>query len=152
MQSQYQTELLHYICLFSPLVSGKEKVAVPNLTMIASINSILWTGAEPVLIDVDNNFSMAFEQLSKHKDIDAVIYKIPLNGRSGDGLKIEKWCKENKISLLEDSAHALGSRYKTKYAESLVMLVFFFLLHKIITMGQEVFLLIIKKLMIFFLI
>ena len=45
---------------------------------------------------IDNNFSMAFEQLSKHKDIDAVIY-VPLNGRSGDGLKIEKWCKENKI-------------------------------------------------------
>lgn len=125
-----------YLSLLSLGIGKGKKVAVPNLTMIASINSILWAGAEPVLIDVDNNFSMDFDELIKHEDIDAVIY-VPLNGRVGEGLKIEKWCKENKISLLEDSAHALGSRYKTKYAGKLGDIsIFSFTPHKIITMGQ----------------
>ena len=39
------------------IVNGIEKgkkVAVPNITMIATINAIIWAGAEPVIVDIDN--------------------------------------------------------------------------------------------------
>lgn len=113
-----------------------KRIAVPNLTMIATINSILWAESIPVLIDVDENLCMSYENLIKNKDIDAVIY-VPLNGRTGDGEKINDWCIENNIPLIEDSAHSLGSSYKNISCGNLGSAsIISFTPHKIITMGQ----------------
>ena len=126
-----------YLSLLALGVGKGDKVAVPNLTMIATINSVLWTGATPVLVDVDKFLCMSFEKLQKIRGLKAVIF-VPLNGRVGEGEKIEKWCKNNKILLIEDSAHALGSSYtKTKKCGALGDIsIFSFTPHKIITMGQ----------------
>lgn len=129
------TIALYLALLASGVVEGK-RVAVPNLTMIATINSVLWAKAEPVLVDVDETLCMSYEKLIELKNIDAVMF-VPLNGRTGAGEKIEKWCKDNDIILIEDSAHALGSNYKSKECGSLGDLsIFSFTPHKIITMGQ----------------
>ena len=113
-----------------------KRIAVPNITMIATINSILWAESIPVLIDVDENLCMSYENLIKNKDIDAVIY-VPLNGRTGDGEKINDWCIENNIPLIEDSAHSLGSSYKNISCGNLGSTsIISFTPHKIITMGQ----------------
>ena len=113
------------------------KVAVPNLTMIATINAALWANAYPVLVDVDESLCMSYEKLLELEEkIDCVIF-VPLNGRTGDGEKIQKWCKENEIIFIEDSAHALGSNYASDKCGSLGDLsVLSFTPHKIITMGQ----------------
>ena len=99
-----------YLSLLASGVKKGDRVAVPNLTMIATINAVLWIGAEPVLIDVNESLCMSYEKLIKVKKLSAVIY-VPLNGRTEDGLLIEKWCKSNGILLIEDSAHAMGSKY-----------------------------------------
>ena len=59
-------------------------------------------------------------------------------GELKNGLSIQKWCKENKKILIEDSAHALGSKYsKTTMCGSLgEASILSFTPHKIITMGQ----------------
>ncbi len=125
-----------YLALLANNISEGKRVAVPNITMIATINAIIWAKATPVLIDVDETLCMSYEKLSKEKDIDAVIF-VPLNGRTGSGEKIENFCLENKITLIEDSAHALGSEYETKKCGSLGdSSIFSFTPHKIITMGQ----------------
>jgi len=128
-----------YLSLLANNIGKGKKVAVPNLTMIATINAVIWSGAEPVIIDTDDDMSMcmSFEKLIKTKNIDAVIY-VPLNGRTKNGLRIQKWCKENKKILIEDSAHALGSKYsKTAMCGSLgEASILSFTPHKIITMGQ----------------
>lgn len=125
-----------YLGLLSLGIGKGKRVAVPNLTMIASINAILWTGATPVLVDVDESLCMSLDSLKKNKNLNAVIF-VPLNGRAGEGKNIEKWCKQNKIKLLEDSAHALGSSYSHKKSGKLGDIsIFSFTPHKIITMGQ----------------
>lgn len=125
-----------YLALLASDIGKGKKVGVPNLTMIATINAIIWAGAEPVLIDVDENLCLSYEQLKEVADIDALIF-VPLNGRTGDGEKIEELCVEKNILLIEDSAHALGSNYKTKKCGSLGDLsILSFTPHKIITMGQ----------------
>ena len=125
-----------YLSLLSLGLTKGKKVAVPNLTMIATINAILWAGATPVLVDVDETLCMSLKSLKKLKNLDAVIF-VPLNGRVGSGKEIEKWCKQNKIKLIEDSAHALGSSYSHKKCGKLGDLsVLSFTPHKIITMGQ----------------
>ena len=54
-----------------------------------------------------------------NKKTKAVIY-VTLNGRSGHITEIQKICKNKKINLIEDSAHSLGSFYKTNIMEILV--------------------------------
>jgi len=113
-----------------------KKIAVPNLTMIATINAVLWADSIPVLIDVDDELCMSYDDLIKHKNLDAVIF-VPLNGRSGKGEKINDWCKENSIKFIEDSAHALGSSYESNKCGKLGNTsIISFTPHKIITMGQ----------------
>ena len=126
-----------YLALLASGIKKGDKVAVPNLTMIATINAVLWAQAEPVLIDVNSSLCMSYEHLLEFDNINCVIY-VPLNGRTQDGLKIEKWCKKNKIILIEDSAHALGSIYKEnkKCGNLGDVSIFSFTPHKIITTGQ----------------
>ncbi len=125
-----------YLSLLAAGLSKGKRVAVPNITMIATINAILWAEAEPVIIDVNSRLCMSLESLKKVENLDGVIY-VPLNGRTEDALEIEKYCKQNQITLIEDSAHALGSNYLEKKCGSLgEVSVFSFTPHKIITMGQ----------------
>ena len=99
-----------YLALLASGIKKGDRVAVPNITMIATVNAIIWTGATPVLIDVGKDLTMSYEKLIDTPKLKAVIF-VPLNGRTGNGTEIEAWCKENKIVLIEDSAHALGSKY-----------------------------------------
>ena len=69
-----------YLGLLALGVGPGKKVAVPNITMIATINAIIWTGAEPVIVDVDNSLCLSLENLIKVKNLHTVIF-VPLNGR-----------------------------------------------------------------------
>ena len=126
-----------YLSLLSAGITDGMKVAVPNLTMIATINAVLWANAEPIMIDVDESLCMSYEKLLEvDEKIDCVLF-VPLNGRTGEGEQIQKWCIENEVIFIEDSAHALGSSYESKKCGSLGELsVLSFTPHKIITMGQ----------------
>ena len=126
-----------YLSLLAAGVKENMKVVVPNVTMIATINAVLWAKAEPILVDVDESLCLSYEKLMKiDEEFDCLIF-VPLNGRTGDGKKIQEWCTENNIIFIEDSAHALGSSYKSQKCGSLGDLsVISFTPHKIITMGQ----------------
>ena len=126
-----------YLSLLAAGISNGKRVAIPNLTMVATINAAIWANAVPVLVDVDENLCMSYKDLIRKKNLDAVIF-VPLNGRTGDGLKINNWCKENDIKFIEDSAHALGSEYSEKIKCGGIgdLSVLSFTPHKIITMGQ----------------
>ncbi len=125
-----------YLSILASGIKKGSRVAVPNLTMIATINAVLWAESIPVLVDVDETLCMSYEKLTEVNDLDAVIF-VPLNGRTGEGEKIEQWCEKNNILLIEDSAHALSSSYSNKKCGSLGDLsIFSFTPHKIITMGQ----------------
>ena len=125
-----------YLALIASGIKQGHRVVVPNITMIATINAIIWAGAEPVIVDIDSSLCMSKESLQKVSDIDAVIF-VPLNGRTGKGLEIQNYCKKNNIILIEDSAHALGSSYTNQKCGSLGNIsILSFTPHKIITVGQ----------------
>ena len=125
-----------YLSLLAAGLTEGKRVAVPNITMIATINAILWAGAEPVIIDLNERLCMSLKSLQTVDKPDGVIY-VPLNGRTEDGIAIENYCNDKNIILIEDSAHSLGSKYQDKMCGSLGSIsVFSFTPHKIITMGQ----------------
>ena len=125
-----------YLALLAAGLTDGKKVAVPNLTMIATINAILWANAVPIIVDTNDHLTMSLDSLKNAGELDGVIF-VPLNGRTNSGEKIEEYCKEKNIKLIEDSAHALGSSYLNRNCGSLGDLsIFSFTPHKIITMGQ----------------
>ena len=88
-----------YLSLLAAGLTEGKRVAVPNITMIATINAILWAGAEPVIIDLNERLCMSLKSLQTVDKLDGVIY-VPLNGRTEDGIAIENYCNDKNIPLI----------------------------------------------------
>ena len=93
-----------------------DEVIVPSLTFIGSIQPILMCGAKPVFCDVeldDLNMSVGhFKKLITKKT--KVVIPVHYGGEPCRMDEILSIAKENKISVVEDAAHAFGSKYKGK--------------------------------------
>lgn len=126
-----------YLSLLSVGVGKGDKVVVPNYTMIATINAVKWTGAEPVICDVDpESLCIDLDSLDHQEDLKAVIH-VSINGRSGDMQNVINYCNHNKIALIEDAAQAMGSKFDNKFLGTFGDLGIYSLTpHKIITTGQ----------------
>lgn len=116
-----------------------DEVIVPDLTMIATPNSVVMTGARPVFIDVDSKnlcLDLGLIEKSITKKTKALIY-VSLNGRAGKIEELRTLCKKRKIFLIEDAAQSFGSFYKKNHLGTYgIFGVFSFSPHKIITTGQ----------------
>jgi dTDP-4-amino-4,6-dideoxygalactose transaminase len=108
---------LHLICLALGLGPGDE-VIVPSMTFVASVNAIRYTGATPVFADI-----AALERpwLStavvegligpRTRAIMAVAY----GGHAGEIETLQALAAEHGLALLEDAAHAAGSRLRGRH-------------------------------------
>jgi len=108
------TAALHLAMLALGVGPGDE-VIVPALTFVADINTVVLTGAKPVLADCtsldDWNIDpddVACKITAKTKAVLVVHYA----GYPCDMDPIIAICKRNNLKLIEDCAHAPGARYK----------------------------------------
>lgn len=146
------TTALH-VCLVLNNIGQGDYVIAPNITFIASLNSIKYTGAEPLLIDVDAktwqmDLSLLEEFLEKETSLvnDVCTYKdgnpikaiMPVHvlGNMCNMDRLLKIAKKYHLLVIEDSTEALGSYYKDKHAGTFgLMGNFSFNGNKIITTG-----------------
>lgn len=116
-----------------------DEVIVPDLTFVASPNSIELAGAKPVLVDIErNSLNVDIKKIEKviTKKTKAIM-PVDFNGRDPDILKIRKIAKKNNLLLIEDACQAIGSYYHNKHMGTLSDVgVFSFSTPKIITTGQ----------------
>lgn len=91
-----------------------DEVIVPDLTFAASINSILYTGATPVIADIDKEtWTLDPDRLEKHiTPKTKAIMPVHLYGHPCDMDPIMELAKKYNLKIVEDSAEALGSYYK----------------------------------------
>jgi dTDP-4-amino-4,6-dideoxygalactose transaminase len=108
------TAALHMALLALELKPGDE-VIIPALTFVADINVVRLVGATPVLADCGNydNWNVSAKTIreqitSKTKAVIVVHFA----GYPCDMDEIVSLCKENKIYIIEDVAHAPGAKYK----------------------------------------
>ena len=89
-------------------------IAIPNITFIATANSVLLSGFKVLLVDVDSKTGLVnydtLKKTIKNKNVSCFI-NVHLNGNLGDLKKIHSLCKKNKIKIIEDACHALGTTY-----------------------------------------
>lgn len=131
------------VTLFASLKAlgiGKgDEVIVPDYTMVASPNSVVLTGATPVLVDIDRQtLCLDLDEVEKKisKKTKAIM-PVAINGRSPDMKRLMKLAKKHNLFVIEDSAQALGSYYKGKHLGTIGDIgSFSFSTPKVITTGQ----------------
>ncbi|MBK9390693.1 MAG: DegT/DnrJ/EryC1/StrS family aminotransferase [Bacteroidetes bacterium] len=99
---------------------GDEVIVTPN-TFIATSLVILKEGAKPVYADIDpRTFNIDPKQIeSKITSKTKAIYVVHYAGQMCDMDPIMKIAKKHKLYVLEDCAHATGSKYKGRPAGSI---------------------------------
>ena len=108
------TAALHLACMALGLEKGDEVITTPN-TFVATSNSILYVGAKPIFVDIDEqtlNIDIAqIEQaIIDSKDIKA-IFPVHFSGLPCEMDRIKQLADKYNLSVVEDAAHALGATY-----------------------------------------
>ena len=98
-------------------VGKNDEVIVPDMTFVATANAVLLSGAKPVLVDVEKetmNISpeSIFASLSKRTK---AIIPVHFAGRPCNMKKIMGIAKSKKLFVIEDCAHAIGTRIDGKH-------------------------------------
>ena len=147
------TTALH-ICLVLMDVKQNDLIITPNITFIATLNSIKYTGADPVLIDTDEktwqmdlnlledfltNETEQKNNVCYHKKTSRripIIMPVHVLGNMCDMDRLLALAAQHNLIVIEDSTEALGSYYKGKHAGSFgLMGTFSYNGNKIITTG-----------------
>lgn len=119
-------------------VTSEDHVIAPNITFIATLNAIKYTGANPILIDVNSSdWQMDLDLLEKYllenttlkqtelgvfsfhnstqKRVKAIM-PVHVLGNIGNLERLQQIAKMFRLDIIEDSTEALGSYFKGKHA------------------------------------
>lgn len=109
-----------HLAVVSSGVSEGDEVITPSLTFVATNHPILMQGATPVFCDVEYDTLCADVNDIKNKITrkTRVIIVVHYGGHPADLNELVKICKDRKITLIEDCAHATRSYYKDKHVGS----------------------------------
>ncbi len=98
------------------------KVAVPTNTNFATVASIIKAGGYPVYLDMTlKSYCSSYDELKKkfNKFKFKGVAWVHIGGViSKDFIKVVNFCKKKNIFLIEDCAHAHGSKYNNIHAGS----------------------------------
>ena len=119
-----------YVGLKALGIGSGDEVIIPDLTFVASPNSVEAVGAKPVLIDIEK-IKQSITKRTK------AIMPVDFNGRPLDIKKISEMANRYNLSLIEDAAHGLGCFYGKKHVGTMCDIgIFSFSTPKIISTGQ----------------
>lgn len=93
-----------------------DEVLIQSLTYVASFQAISATGAYPVACEI-NESTLTIDLVDARKKITKktkAIMPVHYSGSPGELDEIYEFAKENNLRVIEDAAHAFGSKYKNK--------------------------------------
>ena len=105
------TAALHLALLSAGVGSGDEVITTP-MSFVATSNSICMTGGRPVFVDVEKdtgNINVDLIEGAITKKTKAIL-PVHLYGQMVDMKKLLSLAKKYKLSVIEDSAHALEAK------------------------------------------
>ena len=92
------------------------KVITSPISFVASANSIIYAGQEPIFIDINpNTGNISVEKLREAISRHQIKTVVPVHyaGFPCEMEKIFDICQKESIHIIEDAAHALGAQYST---------------------------------------
>ena len=114
------TTALHTALLSCGIGEGDEVITSP-FSFAATGNSILYTGARPVFVDIDiDTFNIDPDKIEEAiTDKTKAIMPVQLYGQVADMDKVSEIAKKHDLFVIEDAAQAHGAVYKGKNVGSL---------------------------------
>ena len=106
------TAALHLACLAVGL-KPKDEVILPSLTFVATANAVRYTGAIPIFADVESLDWLTISPASIEKHITDKTRAIMIMHYAGypcDMPAIMEIARRYDLAVIEDSAHAIGSK------------------------------------------
>ena len=94
-----------------------DEVIIPDLTFVATANSVLFTGATPVIADIDKeDFNISIESIKRSitKKTKAII-PVHFAGNPCKMNEIKTISKKHNLEIVEDCAHAIGAKIRNKH-------------------------------------
>lgn len=140
-------------------VKSDDEVIVPSLTFAATVNAIIYNQAKPIFFSCDKYLNINIKDVEDFirkktyfkygktinkktgKKISAII-PVHMYGNASDIFKIQNLLRKRKITIIEDAAESLGTKYlqsiyKSKFTGTVGSLgIFSFNANKIITSGS----------------
>ncbi|UNH40100.1 UDP-4-amino-4-deoxy-L-arabinose aminotransferase [Moellerella wisconsensis] len=103
-----------HVALMALGIGPGDEVITPSQTWVSTINMITLLGAEPVMIDVDRDTLMVQPDAVKNAITAKTKAIIPVHyaGAPCDLDALRAIAKNAGVALIEDAAHAVGTRYK----------------------------------------
>ena len=106
------TAALHLACVAAGIGPGDE-VIVPSLTFVATANAVRYTGATPVFADIESDACLNVSPGAIESCITSrtrAILVVHYGGYACDMPAILGIARKNKLTIIEDAAHAVGSQ------------------------------------------
>ena len=132
------TVALH-LALLSLGVSQGDEIIVPTLTYIASVNSIVYTGATPIFVDsLPDTWQIDPAEVVKAiTPKTKAILAVHLYGHPCDMQELKDIAIKYNLFLIEDCAEAIGSQYRNQHVGTFGdVATFSFYGNKTITTGE----------------
>jgi UDP-4-amino-4,6-dideoxy-N-acetyl-beta-L-altrosamine transaminase len=132
------TAALHIAALAAGLGEGDELITTP-ITFAASANCGLYCGAKPVFADINpNTYNISPESVKeKITDKTRAVVAVDFTGQAVELDELLGICHEKGITLIEDGAHSIGTKYNGKPVGSIAdMTTFSFHPVKTVTGGE----------------
>ncbi|MDO9561756.1 MAG: DegT/DnrJ/EryC1/StrS family aminotransferase [Bradyrhizobium sp.] len=128
-----------HLALVTLGIGPGDEVIIPDLTFVATANAVAYTGATPVLADVDND-TLCIDPASVESlvtDRTKAIMPVHLYGHPADMDALTTIARARGIAIIEDAAEAHGAEYKGRRVGGLSQCgVFSFYGNKVVTTGE----------------
>jgi dTDP-4-amino-4,6-dideoxygalactose transaminase len=106
------TAALH-LALAALGIKAGDEVAVPSLTFVASANVILYTGADPVFVDIEGPDDLTISVSDLERKLTPrtrAVIVVHYAGYVCDMAAILQVARRHGLAVVEDAAHALGAQ------------------------------------------
>ena len=104
------------VALQSLNLKSDDEVIIPSFTIISCLSAVVRSGAKPVFCDVnDLSWNMTLDDIKKVKtNKTKAIVMVHTYGLVAEAENIQRYCNENNLLLIEDSAEAHGQTINGK--------------------------------------
>lgn len=128
-----------HLALVAAGIKAGDEVIVPDLTFIATANAVVYTGAKPILVDIDAE-TLCIDPQAVARAITPrtrAVIPVHLYGHPADMDAINAIADAHGLLVIEDAAEAHGAAYKGRRVGGLGKCgVFSFYGNKVITSGE----------------
>ena len=111
------TAALH-LSLKAVVVMPGDEVIVPSFTFVASVNAVLYIGAKPVFCDLQGPYAPLIDPVKAEQLVTGKTKAIIVVHYAGYPCVIDRFqeiSKRHDLKIIEDCAHAIGTRYNGFY-------------------------------------